>query len=127
MDQPHLNPAVLDGDKRRVIQLHARVVQEGRFFLAGGTGLGLHPGHRLSEDLDWFTPTRFDAKELMKSISRLPEKPTLLRQDGRHTVRAYYNELGTADMQGFQIADANVLEVTRGWIRWLPRRYSSLD
>jgi hypothetical protein len=91
-----LNEAVLDRDKRRVIQLQAHLAHAGRFFLAGGTGLGLHLGHRLSEDLDWFTPARFDAKELMKSISLLPEKPTLLRQDGRHTVRAYYNELETS-------------------------------
>jgi hypothetical protein len=29
------------------------------FYLAGGTALAIHYGHRLSVDLDWFTPQSF--------------------------------------------------------------------
>jgi hypothetical protein len=91
-----MNEEVLDRQKRRVIHLQAELVREGQFFLAGGTGLGLHLGHRLSDDLDWFTPKRFDASRLMTRLAALAEKPTTLRQDGQHTVRAYYGNLETS-------------------------------
>src|SRR5258708_13992368 len=92
----HLNEQVLDRHKRRVIRLQAELVREGQFFWAGGTALGLRLGHRLSDDLDWFTPRRYDASNLMAHLTALPEKPTTLRQDGRHTVRAYYGDLETS-------------------------------
>jgi predicted nucleotidyltransferase component of viral defense system len=40
-----------------------------RFVLGGGTGLALHFGHRVSEDLDWFTPETFEALELHQELS----------------------------------------------------------
>jgi hypothetical protein len=91
-----MNEHVLDRKKRKVIRLQAELVRQGRFFLAGGTGLGLRLGHRLSDDLDWFTPDRFDAKALMARLETLPEKPSVLKQDGQHTVRAYYDKLETS-------------------------------
>ena len=91
-----LNARILDRAKRRVIHLQAEVVREGGFFLAGGTGLGLRIGHRLSDDLDWFTPNPFDVTALMARLAALPEKPSELRRDGRHTVRAYYDALETS-------------------------------
>lgn len=42
---------VLDPTKLRVIRAQLPLVKEGAFFLAGGTGLALHLGHRLSVDL----------------------------------------------------------------------------
>jgi predicted nucleotidyltransferase component of viral defense system len=35
------------------------------FYLAGGTALAIHYGHRLSVDLDWFTPQSFDDSLLL--------------------------------------------------------------
>ncbi|MBU1070980.1 nucleotidyl transferase AbiEii/AbiGii toxin family protein [Patescibacteria group bacterium] len=48
-------------------------------YLAGGTALTLHLGHRLSEDLDFFTPKKFSELSL---ISELKQKTnfTLERQ-----------------------------------------------
>jgi hypothetical protein len=40
----------------------------GRFYLAGGTGLALHAGHRLSEDLDFFAPESFDEETLLQRV-----------------------------------------------------------
>jgi hypothetical protein len=71
-------------------------VRDGRFFLAGGTGLGLRLKHRVSEDLDWFSPRRFDGTLLISALRSLTEVPTATRQDGPHTVRAYYGELETS-------------------------------
>lgn len=41
------------------------------FYLAGGTGLALQLGHRLSVDLDWFSAKPFSAAKLKKELSRL--------------------------------------------------------
>ena len=38
------------------------------FYLAGGTGLALQIGHRLSEDFDFFTEKDFDTLQLAKRI-----------------------------------------------------------
>jgi len=87
---------VLDADKARIIRLQSGIVKEGGFFLAGGTGLAIRLGHRLSDDLDWFTSSRFDARVLLDGLKALPEKPTAVRQDGRQTVRAFYGSLETS-------------------------------
>lgn len=39
-----------------------------RFYLAGGTGLSLHLGHRRSEDIDMFTENRFFLEPFMDII-----------------------------------------------------------
>lgn len=40
-------------------------------YLAGGTACALQLGHRISVDLDFFTPQEFDAKELIKSLKKI--------------------------------------------------------
>lgn len=40
-------------------------------YLAGGTGLALHFGHRLSLDLDFFAPQHFDEDALLQRLQRL--------------------------------------------------------
>jgi hypothetical protein len=39
-----------------------------RFYLAGGTGLALQIGHRLSQDLDFFADTLFDEEILLQQV-----------------------------------------------------------
>ncbi|MBI4100102.1 nucleotidyl transferase AbiEii/AbiGii toxin family protein, partial [Candidatus Microgenomates bacterium] len=38
-------------------------------YLAGGSGLALHFGHRMSEDFDFFTPNSFDQDALVKKLA----------------------------------------------------------
>lgn len=40
------------------------------FYLAGGSALALHLGHRISVDLDFFTPKSFDAAGLARRLNR---------------------------------------------------------
>src|SRR5580700_2444290 len=40
-------------------------------YLAGGTGLALHFGHRLSLDLDFFAPEHFDENALLQRMQKL--------------------------------------------------------
>jgi hypothetical protein len=41
-------------------------------YLAGGTGLALHMGHRLSVDLDFFVRELFDEEALLQRIQEVP-------------------------------------------------------
>src|SRR3989344_3563172 len=41
-------------------------------YLAGGTALALQIGHRVSVDLDFFTPIDFDEKEVAPQFQKLP-------------------------------------------------------
>ncbi len=42
------------------------------FYLAGGTGLALRFGHRLSRDLDFFASQAFDPERLLQGMRELP-------------------------------------------------------
>lgn len=54
----------------------------GDFQLVGGTGLALQIGHRLSIDLDFFTPNiDFDAEELYKMLQGVYETELIRRKD----------------------------------------------
>lgn len=48
-------------------------------YLAGGSALALHLGHRQSIDFDFFTPQHFDSKNLVKDLQKVGkfEKMTL--------------------------------------------------
>jgi Nucleotidyl transferase AbiEii toxin, Type IV TA system len=61
-----------------------------RFYLAGGTGLALHFGHRLSHDLDFFAEELFDEEILLQTIQR-HEHLSEVRK-GSHTVHATLRE-----------------------------------
>ncbi|MDW8267864.1 MAG: nucleotidyl transferase AbiEii/AbiGii toxin family protein [Anaerolineae bacterium] len=53
-----LNPhrEALTPETRQAFAVAARLPFIGRYYLAGGTGLALHLGHRFSVDLDFFSP-----------------------------------------------------------------------
>lgn len=42
-----------------------------KFYLAGGTALAIHLGHRQSIDLDWFSAKNFSGIKLKKTLSKL--------------------------------------------------------
>lgn len=48
---------------------HAKLLDS--FYLAGGTGLALHFGHRLSQDLDFFAADLFDEETLLQHVQAL--------------------------------------------------------
>lgn len=55
---------------QRALAEIAKISLPRQFYLAGGTGLALHFGHRLSADLDFFTPDRFDINALTAAFAR---------------------------------------------------------
>ena len=43
-----------------------------RFYLASGTALALHFGHRTSQDLDFFAENLFNEQDLLQRLQKLP-------------------------------------------------------
>ncbi len=60
-------------DTIRALKLVSKISLVKKSYLAGGTALALHLGHRYSFDLDFFTRTVFDEKTLLSELKTLPE------------------------------------------------------
>lgn len=56
--------------QRSVALLAKKKITRG-FYLAGGSALALRLGHRISADLDYFTPRSFDTADLAQRLARL--------------------------------------------------------
>lgn len=59
-------------DTLRAIKLVASIPTVKNAYLAGGTALALQLGHRMSVDLGFFTPEKFDENLVATELSRLP-------------------------------------------------------
>lgn len=57
----------------RAIQLVSDIPIIKKAYLAGGTALALHCGHRISVDLDFFTQEELDENILAMDLNRLSE------------------------------------------------------
>lgn len=57
----------------RALKLVSNISIVKKSYLAGGTALALHLGHRISVDLDFFTPQIFNEKTLSGELNQLPE------------------------------------------------------
>jgi len=60
-------------DTFRAIKLISNIPIITKAYLAGGTALALHLGHRISIDLDFFTKEVFDEQLAVNDLSRLTE------------------------------------------------------
>ncbi len=64
------------------------------FYLAGGTALALHLGHRDSIDFDFFSPTSFVTTELFRKIEETFIDTRLIKtQDEENTLTIIINEV----------------------------------
>ena len=60
-------------DTIRALKLASKISTVKNSYLAGGTALALHLGHRFSVDLDFFTREVFDEKTLSGELNPLPD------------------------------------------------------
>jgi len=60
-------------DTLRALKLVSKIKIIQKSYLAGGTALALHLGHRISEDLDFFTKQPLDEQVLLNELKRLAE------------------------------------------------------
>lgn len=59
-------------DTFRAIKLVSKIPTMQKAYLAGGTALALHLGHRISVDLDFFTNLEFNETTLSSELSSFP-------------------------------------------------------
>ena len=60
-------------DALRGLKAFSKLPFSRKCYLAGGTALALQIGHRISVDLDFFTPTKFDEEEVAANLDAFPE------------------------------------------------------
>ena len=63
------HPEVLARRQERVLSEIGPLLTRRGFYLAGGTAVALHLGHRRSVDLDWFTAGKLDPVRIRKISS----------------------------------------------------------
>lgn len=63
----------LHPDTLRALKLVSKISLIKKSYLAGGTALALHLGHRVSVDLDFFTPEALDENILSNNLKEIPD------------------------------------------------------
>ncbi|MBI5598198.1 MAG: nucleotidyl transferase AbiEii/AbiGii toxin family protein [Deltaproteobacteria bacterium] len=77
----------LSPEARELMGTLGKTVRGHEFILAGGTGLALHLGHRISVDLDFFTRKAFSTEKVFQEMKRLGLNPKVLEEsEGSLTV-----------------------------------------
>ena len=66
-----MHPKVLGADGWRIVRTVVRAGRTGGWVLAGGTGLALQLGHRISKDLDFLRASPFAPAELAAGLAGL--------------------------------------------------------
>lgn len=77
---------ILTGAQQTVLGLLSRIPEAQTFYLAGGTGLALHLGHRRSRDFDLFRAKEFQPQDLLTRLRELEEVQVLQETAGTLTV-----------------------------------------
>ena len=78
---------ILTGAQQTVLELLSRIPEVRTFYLAGGTGLALHLGHRRSEDFDFFRASELVPQDLLTVLREIGEVVVLQEATGTLTVR----------------------------------------
>jgi hypothetical protein len=77
---------ILTGAQQTVLELLSRLPELQTFYLAGGTALALHLGHRRSRDFDFFRSKEFRPQDLLTHIREVGEIELLQETTGTLTV-----------------------------------------
>jgi hypothetical protein len=79
-------PQILTGAQQTVLELLSRIPEVRTFYLAGGTGLALHLGHRRSEDFDFFRAQALVPQDLLTVLRETGDLVVLQEAAGTLTV-----------------------------------------
>ena len=60
--------SVINSETKKTIDILTEQKFIRSFYLAGGTGCAVHIGHRISEDLDFFSQTEFSQFEIQFTL-----------------------------------------------------------
>ncbi len=70
MAAPHdFHPEILNENQKTALTSLGTTLKGTEYYLAGGTGLSIHLGHRFSIDLDWFIPELNDPESLLRRLT----------------------------------------------------------
>ena len=72
-DNADWHPETITAGTRRTLSALRDCSLIADAYLAGGTGLALHFGHRLSVDLDFFIADLFDEESFLASVQAMPD------------------------------------------------------
>src|SRR5262245_46333205 len=87
-------PAILTEAQQSALGLLSRLSEVRRFYLAGGTALALHLGHRRSRDFDFFARREFAPQDLLSHLRTAGEVQVL--QEARGTLTVTIGEIPTS-------------------------------
>lgn len=77
----------LSSDPQRLLERLGQLSTVTPFYLAGGSAIALHLGHRISVDLDFFTPQDdYEAEPLIQQLQNVGH--LVIRQQSRGTLNA---------------------------------------
>jgi Nucleotidyl transferase AbiEii toxin, Type IV TA system len=72
----------IDANVERTLSDLEHIPTATRFYLAGGTGLALHLGHRRSVDLDFFLGEDFDVEDVLQHVQQLKDFSLVSKSPG---------------------------------------------
>lgn len=81
-----LFPNALDSQTWKIVQKLVEIPLLREFYLAGGSATALQLGHRISRDLDFFTPESFSILELLENLSKIQKPQVRQEEPGTLTV-----------------------------------------
>jgi Nucleotidyl transferase AbiEii toxin, Type IV TA system len=82
-----MHPEILEGPQKSLLAVLGRAGIPPALYLAGGTALALHLGHRKSVDLDFFHSEKFEAEEFLTVLQRIGEFQVRRSDPGTLTAR----------------------------------------
>lgn len=85
MTRSTLHNECVSAHTQKNVRALSTALRSFHFVLAGGTGLALHLGHRLSDDLDFFSEEPFSTESLYQEISAA-DLDALVLQEERGTL-----------------------------------------
>jgi hypothetical protein len=84
------HPETVDASVQQTLGDLRQLSLLGDFYLAGGTGLALHLGHRRSVDLDFFLGEDFEEDALLQKVQRLERFALVEKKPG--TIHAHIRD-----------------------------------
>jgi hypothetical protein len=82
-------PEILTGPQQSLLELLSRIPEARTFYMAGGTALALHLGHRRSRDFDFFRRQDFVPQDLASALGGANRVEVLQEAAGTLTVRLH--------------------------------------
>lgn len=77
-----MHPETIDNQTKRVLKKIGSTELGNKFYLAGGTAIAIHLGHRKSIDLDWFSGENFSNRDIKEKLSALGVFLLVSEEDG---------------------------------------------